>query len=78
MVSSIQQHLKVKEKSQGWADSQMVMSLVLINLAGGDCVDDLKILEADEGFCTIFMTPNRKKSAGKLMLKHSFQLPISI
>ena len=28
----------------------MVLSLVLLNLAGGDCVDDLKILEADEGF----------------------------
>ncbi len=31
----------------------MVMSLNLLNLAGGDCVDDLKILEADEGFCQI-------------------------
>ena len=31
----------------------MVMSLILLNLAGGDCVDDLKILEADEGFCKI-------------------------
>jgi hypothetical protein len=26
------------------------MSLVLLNLAGGDCVDDLKVLEGDEGF----------------------------
>ena len=31
----------------------MVMSLILLNLAGGDCVDDLKILEADEGFCEV-------------------------
>ena len=31
----------------------MILSLVLLNLAGGDCVDDLKILEADEGFCQI-------------------------
>jgi hypothetical protein len=30
------------------------MSLVLLNLAGGDCVDDLQIVEADEGFCRIF------------------------
>ena len=30
-----------------------MLSLVLLNLAGGDCVDDLKILEADEGFCSI-------------------------
>jgi hypothetical protein len=30
------------------------MSLVLLNLAGGECVDDLVIVEADEGFCRIF------------------------
>ena len=28
----------------------MIHSLILLNLGGGDCVDDLKILEADEGF----------------------------
>ncbi len=53
LSKSIQKHLKVRENSQGWTDSQMVLSLVLLNLAGGDCVDDLKILEADEGFCQI-------------------------
>ena len=53
LSKSIQKHLKIREKSQGWTDSQMVLSLVLLNLAGGDCVDDLKILEADEGFCKI-------------------------
>jgi hypothetical protein len=29
------------------------MSLVLLNLAGGDCVHDLKVLEADEGFARV-------------------------
>ena len=53
LSKSIQKHLKVRENSQGWTDSQMVLPLVLLNLAGGDCVDDLKILEADEGFCQI-------------------------
>ncbi len=53
LSKSIQKHLKVRDNFQGWTDSQMVMSLVLLNLAGGDCVDDLKILEADEGFCKI-------------------------
>jgi len=53
LSKSIQKHLKIRENSQGWTDSQMVLSLVLLNLAGGDCVDDLKILEADEGFCEI-------------------------
>jgi len=31
----------------------MVMSLVLLNLAGGDSVDDINKLEGDEGFCRI-------------------------
>ncbi|MCK5099679.1 MAG: transposase, partial [Desulfobacteraceae bacterium] len=53
LSKSIQKNIKVRANSQGWTDSQMVMSLILLNLAGGDCVDDLKILEADEGFCEV-------------------------
>ena len=47
----IRKHLKIK--TQGWTDEQIILSLILLNLAGGDCVDDLKILEADEGFCRV-------------------------
>ena len=53
MSKSIQRHLKIRESGQGWTDSQIVLSLVLLNLAGGDCVDDIKILEADDGFCEV-------------------------
>ncbi len=53
LSKSIQKHLTVRENLQGWTDSQMVLSLVLLNLAGEDFVDELKILEADEGFCQI-------------------------
>jgi len=49
----IEKHLKVRKGGQGWTDSQVVLSLVLLNLAGGDCVDDIKILEADDGFCEV-------------------------
>jgi hypothetical protein len=34
---------------QGWTDDQILLSLVLLNIAGGDCVDDLDHLNADEG-----------------------------
>ena len=53
LSKSIQKHMRIRENSQGWTDVQLVLSLVLLNLAGGECVDDLKILEADEGFCQI-------------------------
>ncbi len=47
---SITEHIGARVNTQGWTDSEMIHSLILLNLAGGDCVDDLKILEADEGF----------------------------
>jgi len=48
----IRAHMRVRQ-SQGWKDEQVILSLVLLNLAGGDSVDDIKILDKDEGFCTV-------------------------
>jgi len=53
LSKSISKHLKVRRSGQGWTDSQMVLSIVLLNLAGGDCVEDIKVLEADDGFCEV-------------------------
>ncbi len=39
--------------SQGWTDEQILESLILLNLAGEDCVEDLTRLEKDEGFCRV-------------------------
>jgi hypothetical protein len=49
----IRAHLRVRESGQGWTDEQTVLSLILLNLAGGDCVEDMKILEKDEGFSKV-------------------------
>lgn len=38
---------------QGWMDRQHVLSLILLNLAGGECVDDIKLLESDAGLCKV-------------------------
>ena len=53
LTKSIDRHIQVRKNAQGWTDSQMVLSLILLNLAGGSCVDDLRVLEADDGFCEI-------------------------
>ena len=50
---SIRAHVHVRKSDQGWTDEQAVLSLMLLNLAGGDCVDDIRILEKDEGFCKV-------------------------
>lgn len=50
LAQSVAEHVSARQGSQGWTDAQMVMSLVLLQLAGGECVDDLRVLESDEGF----------------------------
>lgn len=61
LAKSIGRHVRLREGDQGWSDSQMVTSLLLLNLAGGDAVDDLRILEKDEGFCRVLQ---RAESCG--------------
>lgn len=54
LTDSIRRHLRVcAEQQQGWTDQQVVLSLVFLNLTGGDSVDDLRMLEADEGFTRV-------------------------
>ena len=40
---------KMQLKSQGWTDAQIILSLLLLNIAGGDCVEDIDRLESDSG-----------------------------
>ncbi len=47
---SIERHLKLREGNQGWSDAQVITPLVMLNLAGGESVDDLRILQEDAGF----------------------------
>ncbi len=59
---SIRAHVHARESNQGWTDEQAILSLILLNLAGGDCVDDIRILEKDEGFCKVL---GRVETKGK-------------
>jgi hypothetical protein len=44
---------------QGWLDIQMVLALIFLNLAGGDCVEDLERLETDSGFAAVLRVIER-------------------
>ena len=52
VTKAIARHVRIRP-TQGWPDSEVVTALVLLNLVGGDCVDDLAILAKDEGFCRV-------------------------
>ena len=47
LVAHIAKTMKTKER--GWTDSEMILSLLLLNLAGGDCISDIERLERDAG-----------------------------
>ena len=49
LSASIERNVVVKERARGFNESEVVESLVLLHAAGGDCVDDLRRLKADEG-----------------------------
>lgn len=53
LTRSIRKRMSVRRGGQGWTDAQVVMSLILLNLAGGSAVDDLKVFQEDEGFCRV-------------------------
>jgi hypothetical protein len=44
---------------QGWLDLQMVLAVIFLNLAGGDCVEDLERLEKDSGFAAVLQAIER-------------------
>jgi len=57
LVESIRRHVKLRQElregQQGWTDAQIVMALILLNLAGGEHVSDLEVLEQDSGFARV-------------------------
>ena len=72
--SSVERHVRLRERGQGWTDSQMIISLMLLNLAGGESVSDLDLLEKDRGLCRMFrefetcgMRPQRAQGVGEEM-----------
>lgn len=52
LATAIRRHLRAAG-SQGWLDIQMTLALIFLNLAGGDCVEDLERLEQDRGFAAV-------------------------
>jgi hypothetical protein len=53
MVEAVRNNLSIRAHGDGWSDVQIVMALILLNLAGGSAVDDIERLGEDEGFVEI-------------------------
>jgi hypothetical protein len=49
LPGSVKQHVAVKERQRGYDEATFVESFVLLNAAGGECLDDFERLRADPG-----------------------------
>lgn len=49
----INQELQIRKDGQGWTDAQMIESLILLNQAGGECVEDIEQMESDQGLVKV-------------------------
>ena len=49
LPQSVKEHVRVKERERGYDEATFVESFVLLNAAGGDCVDDFQRLREDPG-----------------------------
>ncbi len=59
LPQSIRRHVGMRQGGQGYTDAQVILPLVLLNLAGGDAVEDVRILEKDEGLCRVLRRVGR-------------------
>src|SRR3990172_7415348 len=46
---AIAQHVQVRERQSGYSEVEKIEALVLLLAAGGDCLDDSAVLQADGG-----------------------------
>lgn len=63
LTDAIKQCLSLKK--QGWLDVQTIQSLILLNLAGGDCVEDIDKLELDQGLRKLLLAQECKGMGSK-------------
>jgi hypothetical protein len=49
LPGSVKQHVAVKERQRGYDEATFVESFVVLNAAGGECLDDFERLRADRG-----------------------------
>src|SRR5271165_716985 len=49
LPTSVKRHVHVKERQRGYDEATFVESFVVLNAAGGECLDDFERLRADPG-----------------------------
>lgn len=61
----VRSEITVKKGRRGWSDVEILLSLILLNICGGECVDDIGNLEKDSGLNRILKHLSLKGKFGR-------------
>lgn len=48
--AAVEEHLELRERRSGYSEAEKVEAVVLLQSAGGECIEDIRMLSADLGF----------------------------
>src|SRR5512142_3062355 len=67
---SVAQHLQVKQRQRGLDEASYVESFIVLNAAGGDCLEDFDHLRADSGLAELIGHELPSPQAAQKFLYH--------
>jgi DDE family transposase len=50
---AIKHHVRIRQRARGSDEVAMIEALVMLLAAGGECIDDMAVLRADQGLCRL-------------------------
>lgn len=50
---AIKRHVRIRQRARGTDEVAMIEALVMLLAAGGECLDDMAVLRADQGLCRL-------------------------
>ena len=61
----VNRHVRAKANKQGWSDLGFLLCLLLLNISGGECIEDVVVLERDSGLMRVFKHFELKNTWGR-------------
>lgn len=65
---SVNRNLKLKQRDRGFDEATMVESFIILNAAGGECLDDFQVLREDKGLSELIGHPIPSPAAARKFL----------
>ena len=76
VVRAIEQHLQVRQRDSGHSEVEAVEALMLLLASGGDCLDDIGVLQADGGLARLLERELPGADALRRLLYAFHELPV--